>query len=84
MTRPYPTPRLLSPDGRRRLIRQAAVVGLSLFPLGVSILAAYVAWNIVGSVEAWRMVTTVLVWVAAFAAGTQLFWKAVGVLAPKQ
>ncbi len=66
------------------MIRQAAVMGLSLFPLGVSIFAAYIAWNLVGSIEGWRMVTTVLVWVAAFAAGTRVFWKGVGVLAPKQ
>ncbi len=66
------------------MIRQAAVMGFSLFPLGLSILAAYVAWNAVGSVEGWRMVTTVLVWVGAFAVGTQVFWKVVGALAPRQ
>ncbi len=66
------------------MIRQAAVMGLSLFPLGVSILAAYFAWNAIGAVEGWRMVATVLVWVAAFAVGTQVFWKAVGILAPKR
>ena len=60
------------------------MLGLSLFPLGVSILAAYLAWEAFPSIEGLHMVVTVLVWIAAFAAGTQAFWKAVGLLAQKQ
>jgi hypothetical protein len=66
------------------LIRQVAVAGLSLFPLGVSIGAAYFAWLVFPSIEGWHIIVTGLVWIAAFAAGTQLFWKVVEVLAPKQ
>ena len=66
------------------MIRQAAVVGFSLFPLGLSIVAAYTAWSLVGAVEGLRMVATVLVWIASFALGTQVFWKVVGRLAPRQ
>jgi hypothetical protein len=66
------------------LIKQAAVAGLSLLPFGLSISAAYLAWTIFPSVEAWHMVVTVLVWIGAFAAGTQLFWKVVELLAQKQ
>jgi len=60
------------------------VVFLSLLPLSISIAAAYLAWTIVPWVEGWHMVLTVLVWVAAFAIGTRLFWKGVELLAPKQ
>jgi len=66
------------------LIRQAAVAGLSLIPLVISIPGSYAAWLAFPSVEAWHMVITGLVWVASFAAGTQLFWKAVEALSPKQ
>jgi len=67
------------------LIRLAAVVGLSLMPLAVSIMAAYASWEIVtGIATVWRMIAMTLVWIAAFAAGTQLFWKVVERLAPKQ
>ena len=59
------------------MIRQAAVVGLALIPLVISIPAAYAAWLAFPSVEAWHMIITGLVWVAAFAAGTQIFWKGV-------
>jgi hypothetical protein len=66
------------------LIKQAAVAGLSLLPLGVSITTAYLAWYIFPSIEGWHIIVTVLVWIAAFAGGTQLFWKIVELLAPKQ
>jgi len=60
------------------------VLLLSLLPLSISIAAAYVAWLVVPWVEAFHMIITVLVWVAAFAVGTQLFWKGVELLAAKQ
>jgi hypothetical protein len=47
-------------------------------------MAAYLAWEAFPSIEGLHMAFTVLVWVAAFAVGTQAFWKAVGLLAPKQ
>jgi len=65
------------------LIKQAAVAGLSLLPFGLSVSAAYFAWAIFPSLEAWHMIVTVLVWIVAFAAGTQLFWKVVELLALK-
>jgi hypothetical protein len=66
------------------LIKQAAVAGLSLLPFMLSISAAYFAWYVFPSIEAWHMIVTVLVWIGAFALGTQLFWKVVELLAPKQ
>ena len=66
------------------MIRQAAVVCLALLPLAVSIPAAYIAWLALPSVEAVHMIVTGLVWVFSFAVGTQLFWKVVGLLAPKR
>ena len=67
------------------MIRQAAVVLLSSVPFVVSILLAYVSWEtFVGIATVWRMVILTLVWIGAFAIGTQLFWKATGLLAQKQ
>ncbi|MDA4126844.1 MAG: hypothetical protein OK452_06555 [Thaumarchaeota archaeon] len=66
------------------MIRQAAVAGLSLFPFGLSIVLAYLAWEAFPSIEAWHMIVTVFVWIGTFAVGTQLFWKVVDVLASKQ
>ncbi len=67
------------------MIRQAAVVLLSLVPFAVSILAAEVAWeNITGIATVWRMIAMTLVWIGAFAASTQLFWKVTDLLALKQ
>ena len=66
------------------MIRQAAVAGLALLPLAISIPVAYISWLAFPSVEAWHMIFTGLVWVASFAAGTQLFWKVVELLAAKQ
>ena len=65
------------------MIRQLAVAGLSLLPFGLSIAAAYLAWEAFPSIEAWHMIVTVFVWIGTFAVGTQIFWKAVGVLASK-
>jgi hypothetical protein len=66
------------------MIRQAAVIGMSLLPFFLSSGAAYLAWEFTVPLEAvWRMVFAVLVWIPAFAGGTQLFWKVVGLLAPK-
>jgi len=64
--------------------RQAAVIGLSLLPFVLSSGAAYLAWDVAGALATvWRMIFTVLVWIPAFAGGTQLFWRVVGLLAPK-
>jgi hypothetical protein len=65
------------------MIKQAAVVGLSVVPFALSSVVAYLAWLSANGVEGWRMILTVLAWIAAFAFGTQLFWKAVERLAPK-
>jgi len=64
--------------------KQAAVAGLALLPLVMSIPASYVAWLVFPSIEAWHIIFTGLVWVFAFAVGTQLFWKGVELLAQKQ
>ena len=65
------------------MIRQAAVVGLSVLPFSISIAVAYFAWVLFPAVEAWHMIATVIAWIVAFAAGTQLFWRIVEQLAPK-
>lgn len=63
----------------------AAVVLLSLMPFGASISFAFVAWQLAAGVATvFRLVAMTLVWIAAFAAGTQVFWKVTGLLAPKQ
>jgi hypothetical protein len=66
------------------LIRQAAVIGLSLVPFALSIVVAFLAWEAMNGVEAWRMIATTLTWIVGFAFGTQLFWKGVERLAPKR
>lgn len=67
------------------MIRQAAVIGLSLLPFVLSSGAAFLAWEFTTALEAvWRLIFVVLVWIPVFAGGTQLFWRAVGLLAPKQ
>ena len=72
-----------SPPRLGRLIKQAALVALSLMPFGVSIFYAYAAWTMVtGIATVWRMVAMTLVWIAAFAVGTQLFWKVTDLLSP--
>jgi len=54
-------------------------------PFGVSILFAYGAWiTIEGVAAVYRMLVMTLVWIAAFAAGTQLFWKVADLLSPRQ
>ena len=64
--------------------RQAAVAFLAMVPLAISICAAYAAWETtVGILTVWRMITITLVWIGAFALGTQLFWKVTGLLATK-
>jgi hypothetical protein len=65
------------------MIRLAAVVMLTLVPFGLSILAAYAAWESITHIWIlWRMVAMTLVWIGAFAAGAQIFWKVVERLAP--
>jgi hypothetical protein len=64
--------------------KQAAVIVLSLLPFLVSTVAAYLAWEVAAAmVTVWRMIFVVLVWIPAFAGGAQLFWRVVGLLAPK-
>ncbi|MGD0146604.1 MAG: hypothetical protein ABSB53_07130 [Nitrososphaerales archaeon] len=64
--------------------RQAVVIGLSLIPFVLSSGAAFLAWEAATALETvWRMIIIVLVWIPAFAGGTQLFWRVVGLLAPK-
>ena len=46
---------------------------------------AYGAWDLFEEMATvWRMVIMTLVWVGAFAAGTQLFWKATDLLAQQR
>ena len=53
-------------------------------PFGVSVMAAYVSWETVtGIMTLWRMIIMTLVWIAAFAGATRLFWKVVESLASK-
>lgn len=67
------------------MIRQVAVIGLSLLPFILSSGAAFLAWEAAAAVDTlWRMIFIVLVWIPAFAGGTQLFWRVVGLLAPQQ
>ena len=64
------------------MIRVAAVVILTLVPFTLSILAAYGAWEAIRGISTlWRMIAMTLVWIGAFAAGAQLFWKVVDRLA---
>jgi hypothetical protein len=66
------------------MIRQAAVIGMSLLPFVLSTGVAFLVWEFATALEAvWRLILVVLVWIPMFAGGTQLFWKAVGLLAPK-
>ena len=61
------------------------MIFLSLMPFGVSIGFAYVAWQLlVGVSTVFRLITIALVWIAAFAAGTLVFWKVTGLLVPRQ
>jgi hypothetical protein len=62
----------------------AAVIVLTLLPFVVSSVAAYLAWEVAAALETvWRMIFVVLIWIPAFAGGAQLFWRVVGLLAPK-
>jgi hypothetical protein len=66
------------------MIRQAAVIGLSLLPFILSSGAAFLAWEVASALETvWRMIFVVLVWIPAFAGGTRLFWSVTGLLASK-
>lgn len=81
MTKRSQTHRSLHLRVQPALIRQAAVVGLALIPFSISCIVAYVAWTVLPWLEGWHMILTVLAWIAAFAAGTQLFWRLVDLLA---
>jgi hypothetical protein len=71
--------------GQSALIKQAAVVMLSIVPFAVSVLFAYATWEAIAWIgTVWRMIAMTAVWIAAFALGTQLFWKVTGLLVPKQ
>jgi hypothetical protein len=66
------------------LIKQAAVIGLSIVPFAVSSVLAFLAWEAVNGMEGWRMIATAVTWIIGFALGTQLFWKGVERLAPNR
>ncbi len=73
-----------SPEARSLgvLVRQAAVVMISLFPFSVSSVAAFALWtSTAGLPDVWRLSIVTLTWVVVFAAGTFAFWKVVGRLA---
>ena len=64
--------------------RQVAVIVLSLLPFALSSIVAYLAWDFTEALATvWRMILMVVVWIPAFAGGTQLFWRVVGLLAPR-
>jgi len=66
------------------MIRQVVVIGLSLVPFALSSVAAFLAWEVAEALmTVWRMIFVVLVWIPAFAGGTQIFWRVVGLLAQK-
>ena len=79
---------LIPIEGKARLsylAKVAAVIFLSLMPFGVSVGFAYVAWEVVSGLGTlFRLVAIALVWIAAFAAGTLVFWKATGLFVPRQ
>lgn len=61
------------------------MIFLSLMPFGVSIGFAYAAWQLAYGVSTvLRLIAIALVWIAAFAAGTLVFWKVTGLLVPRQ
>ena len=54
-------------------------------PFGAAIGFAYVAWHLAAEVSTVvRLIAITLVWIAAFAAGTLVFWKVTGLLVPRQ
>jgi hypothetical protein len=56
-----------------------------LMPFALSILGAYTAWEAIrGIAILWRMIAITLIWIGAFAVGTQVFWKVVERLAQEQ
>jgi hypothetical protein len=64
------------------LIRQAAVVGLSVIPFAASSVLAFVAWGLAEPLATlWRMIIIFFVWIGVFAVCTQFFWKVVDLLA---
>jgi hypothetical protein len=54
-----------------------------MVPFSISSVVAYLTWSAFPRIEAWHMIATVISWIVAFAAGTQLFWRGVELLAPK-
>jgi len=66
------------------MMRQVAVLGLSLVPFALSTAIAFIMWELLEPFAAlWRLIAIVLVWIAAFAAGTQVFWRVVGLFSPE-
>lgn len=55
-----------------------------MLPFVLSVATAYLAWAVFPAIEFWHIVVTALVWVLAFAAGTELFWKVTGLLVLKR
>jgi hypothetical protein len=70
--------------GRQGVVKHAFLVIFSLFPFGISVIAALAGWEISGGFDPLpRLAFAVFSWVIAFAAGTQAFWKVVERLAPR-
>jgi hypothetical protein len=76
-----PRPRTTS-GKEQTLIRQAAVVALSVVPFVASSVLAFFTWELVEPLATlWRMIVIFFVWIGAFAVSTQFFWKVTGLLA---
>ncbi len=58
------------------MIRELAVVMLSLVPVVLGSVFAYVFWQLSPAFDPlWRASFTVLTWVVGFAIGTRVFWR---------
>jgi len=58
------------------MIRESAVVLLSLVPVIIGLILAEVVWTISPMFDPlWRASFTVFTWVVGFAGGTKLFWN---------
>jgi len=67
-----------------RAYKHVLLVVLSLFPFGISATAAFAAWELSEGLDPIpRLVFAVIMWVVAFAAGTQVLWRIAEALAPQ-
>jgi hypothetical protein len=61
------------------MMRQVGVLGLSLIPFTLATVVAFVTWEALEPLAVlWRLIVIVLAWIVAFASGSQVFWKVVG------